>query len=93
MRLTVDPTEPGYSDPLRRLITASAVRVFLGGVEQRQCFTADEERGLVIVADCDADGRTQLDASRKRVRRKTLHGVVRIDIPADSPLARSLRAA
>jgi hypothetical protein len=86
MRLSVDPTDSGYV----REALGSRVRVLLDGVEIRCVFTADEERGLVIVADLDEFGRSRLDHARRAIRKKTLYGLVRVEIPPDSLLGRSL---
>jgi hypothetical protein len=56
-------------------------KVFLDGVERKRVFVADEESRLIVIADLDADGRLQLNKERTEVKKVTLYGEVRIELP------------
>ena len=85
MRLSTRPGDPGYNH-----CACGGVTVYLDGAKVSHCLTADEERGLVVVADLDGQYRTRLNHKRTDVRTRELHGVVRIVLAPDSPLARSI---
>ena len=53
MRLSMDRDDRAY-DRLR-CITA---KIFLDGVEQKRCLTADEEEGICILYPTDSDGQS-----------------------------------
>lgn len=71
MRLTVLYDGPGERiEPGRERIT-----VYLNGIEAKCVFTADDEKGEVIVLD----RRGCIIAENGEVKRKTLYGTVRIE--------------
>ncbi|MEB7923463.1 hypothetical protein [Atlantibacter hermannii] len=73
MRITVLDDDPG------RKINPGRERyaVYLDGVEVKQVFTADDEKGEVIAAV--PDGRGYMTAENGEVKRQTLHGTVTIE--------------
>ncbi len=75
MRLSTDPTDPGYRPGLH------GVRVFFEGAEVLHVFTADEEQRLIVQADLDELGRLQLTPDKTQVRKVTRYGHVRILMP------------
>lgn len=73
MRLTVLDDDPGVKvEPYRE-----RYKVFLDGIEVKYCFTADDEKGEVITAVTDEQGRMQ--AEGREVKRQTLYGKVLIE--------------
>ena len=87
MRLSVLKDDPGYHPH-----AAGGALVFLNDAQVKRCFSADEERGVVVCADLDDAGRVRLNDRRTEVLKKTLHGRVRIELIAGSSLARSVGA-
>ena len=85
MRISSRPGDPGYNR-----LACGGITVYLDGAEVHRCFTADEERGLVVVADLDGQYRTRANHKGTDVRTRELHGVVRIVLAPDSQLARSI---
>lgn len=84
MRVSVDTNDPGYYGMM------PAVCIYLDGVKlDYGVITADEERGLVIVAEI-IDGRPRVNHRGIGIRTREMHGKVRIEIPPDSPLGCSL---
>lgn len=75
MRVSVDPTDHGYTGP------CPGARVFFNGAEVRGVFTADEEARLIVQADFDADGHCQLAPCGTKVLTITRSGDVRIELP------------
>jgi hypothetical protein len=63
MRISMDENDPAY-DPYR----AFGAKVFLDGVELKNCLTADEEFGAVQV----------LAPIGETLQRATLYGVVKV---------------
>jgi len=86
MRISCIKDDPGYIDGLQR----AGVSVTLNDQPVKDCRTADEERGFVVVLDRDDQGRPRLNHDRSEVRNKTLHGSVRITIQPNSWMALSL---
>lgn len=72
MRLSVDAEDPGYSPAAR------GATVFLDGVMVRDCVTADDERGEVIVFKHDADGKPLIDWVNQCIVKERRRGQVRI---------------
>jgi hypothetical protein len=87
MRVSCIPGDEAYRGGL---FVGCRATVTLDGAPVQKCFTADEERGLVVVADLDEHNRLQLTHDKKDVRRKTLRGVVRIQFPPGCGLDISL---
>nr|WP_314582298.1 hypothetical protein [uncultured Pseudomonas sp.] len=73
MRVSADPQDPGYSPGL-----IGRVDIYLDGEKQRAAITADEEEGLIVVADRDEAGRLRVEGDE--VVTKTLRGKVRIGV-------------
>lgn len=84
MRLSTDPADPGFDHWRRLRLARKRPQVFLDGVELRCCFTADEEARTVVQAVLDERGMSVLDRATERVKRRTLHGDVRIVITDDT---------
>jgi hypothetical protein len=57
------------------------VKVFYNGAERRRVFVADEEQRLIVAAMLDEQGRMQLNRERDDVKKETLCGDVRIELP------------
>lgn len=74
MRLSADKADPGFD-----LLKSMHAKVFLDGIEQKYCITADEELGEIICADVGPDGRVRPDGVN--IARVTRRGIVRIEIP------------
>lgn len=72
MRLTVLDDDPGI-----RINPGDHYKVYLDGVEVKSCFTADDEKGEVIKAVTDEQGR--MIAQFGEIKRQTLYGTVRIE--------------
>lgn len=72
MRLTVLDDDSGI-----RINLGEHYKVYLDGVEVKSCFTADDEKGEVIKAVTDEQGR--MVAQFGKIRRQTLNGTVRIE--------------
>lgn len=68
MRISIDPTDPGFSE------TGFLTRVLLDGNELHRCITADEELGEAI---CWGD-----HVRHDIIERVTLRGKVTIILPA-----------
>jgi hypothetical protein len=79
MRLSMDEGDPGYS-PLAR-----GVRVFLDGIERTMVVTADEEKRALVRYVTNDKGRLRVNATGDDIERETLHGDVRIEVPAGHP--------
>lgn len=77
MRLSTREDDPGYVRGL------AGVKVFFNGYERKHVFTADEEKGMIVAAALDAQGRVQLNADRSDVLTETLYGVVRMELPPE----------
>lgn len=78
MRISVDPSDRGYSNWRPEL--AGHVRAFLNGRKIEDVVTADEEEGTVIRHKRTADGFLVVDLTRTEVVCETLEGSVRIEI-------------
>lgn len=73
MRLTVLDNDPGVKiEPCRE-----RYKVFLDGIEVKYCFTADDEKGEVIAAVTNEQGRMQAEGGE--VKRQTLYGKIQIE--------------
>ncbi|MCP5017550.1 MAG: hypothetical protein GY938_20110 [Ketobacter sp.] len=55
MRISVRSTDPGYS------ANAVGTRVYLDGIRLTQCFTADDELGVVYCYELDKNGLIMID--------------------------------
>ena len=76
MRLTVLDDDPGERiEPGRERIT-----VYLNGGEVKDVFSADDDKGELIVAA--RDNRGHLTAEKGEIKRQTLFGQVRIVRPS-----------
>lgn len=73
MRLTVLDDDPGVKIESYR----ERYKVFLDGIEVKYCLTADDEKGEVIAAVTDEQGRLQVEG--RGVKRQTLYGKVLIE--------------
>ena len=73
MRITVVNGDPGE----RVFPEREVINVYLNGKEVEWCFTADDERGEVVAAVMDKDGRPCTESNE--VMRETLYGEVRIE--------------
>jgi hypothetical protein len=60
---------------------ANSVKVFLDGVEQTHCITADEERGNIIQYARDEDGKILMAENGEDALTVCIHGAVRIEVP------------
>lgn len=75
MRVSVDPTDHGFTGP------CTGARVFFNGAEVRGVFTADEEARMIVQADFDANGHCQLAPCGTQVLTVVRYGDVRIELP------------
>lgn len=57
---------------------------YLDGVELKDCVTADEEKGEVIVFRRNKDGNLELTAAKDEIITEKLYGDVRIDLEPDT---------
>ena len=73
MRASVDKDDPGYAPH------SIGAKVFLDGVQRSHVVTADEEKRLIVRYVTDEKGRFKIDGDN--VRRETLYGDVRIELP------------
>lgn len=74
MRVSTHKNHPGFRPD------ANLFRVYLDGLEQDYCHTADEEKGE-IVCYITVDGIMILDKKKKRIREMTLTGNVSLIVP------------
>ncbi|WP_108701707.1 hypothetical protein [Phytobacter sp. SCO41] len=73
MRVTVLDDDPG-----ERIIPGrERITVYLDGVMVSRCFTADDVKGEVVVAEADGHGRVL--SVNGEVKRRIRHGQVRIE--------------
>lgn len=73
MRLTVFDDDPG-----ERIVPGhERITVYLDGIEVKHVFSADDDKGEVIVAVRDSRG--HITAENGEVKRQTLNGSVRIE--------------
>ena len=77
MRISIDPSDPGYKLGPQRL-----VRVFLDDVEMRYVITADDEAGMVVQYQRDGKGSLIVDFGLGECVCETLYGAVRFEVPA-----------
>lgn len=80
MRVSALKGDPGYSPH------SVGVNVFLDGEPISHCFTADDDQGLVVVADLDENGHYRIDLATEQVIMRYRFGIVRIE---RSPCPRS----
>ncbi|KKI44233.1 hypothetical protein XK97_14775 [Obesumbacterium proteus] len=73
MRLTVLGDDPGVKIESYR----ERYKVFLDGIEVKNCFTSDDEKGEVIIAMTNDQGRMQAEGGK--VKRQTLYGKVQME--------------
>lgn len=73
MRVSVDSDDPGYTTNIED------IRVFLDGVEQRYCRTADDVRGEALITKIDVDGNFVIE--NDMVARQWKAGEVQIILP------------
>lgn len=78
MRFSARKDDPGYRN-YRKAFRRASIVVRVDGAVVGNCFTADTKRGLAVVADLNESGRVQLDAWRRDVKMKQLHGRVTIE--------------
>jgi hypothetical protein len=77
MRLSVDSGDAGYAAYMHG---GRGALVFLDGVKLNYVLTADEEMGLAVVHKTDEAG--NIVHCGGVIQRETLHGAVRIELPA-----------
>ena len=79
LRLSSDPSDPGYGQWMVAKANGKNVRVFLDCVEVRHCTVADESLGYVRRAVLDDDGRVQIDPNNPdQVWEEDVRGCVEI---------------
>jgi len=76
MRFSVEKGDPGFAayralGPSRR-----KVRVFVDGVEQKECVTADTKRGVAVIHQRDAAGWLAINRRRDRLKLQQVFGRV-----------------
>ena len=79
MRVSVDPSDPGY----RRNLQTEQVRVWLDDKEVKYVITADSDEGFILRYCADPDGRLVIIGDE--VAREVVLGRVRIDMPPYVP--------
>lgn len=79
MRLSVDSDDPGAVAFAELQARGKSAVVRLDGQEVVDCFTADEEAGLIVRTKTDADGHLVLTPGGEIVR-ETLTGTVSIEV-------------
>ena len=72
MRLSVKKSDPGYRPD------AHQYKPYLNGVLVKNCFTADEDRGYVLVYKTDENGNYLLNELRTEILTKKLFGKVEL---------------
>jgi hypothetical protein len=75
MRISVDPSDRGYSD------FARGSQVYIDGKMVKGAITADEEHGFAYVHATDADGHYMLNEAKDDTLKAHIFGAVRIDLP------------
>ncbi|MNV42787.1 hypothetical protein D3C71_1344740 [compost metagenome] len=78
MRLSIDKRDPGFS---HRAVGLKA-RIYLDGVEQTHCVTADEEEGLIVRYRLNEAGKPIVDEANEAFVLETARGKVQIDLLA-----------
>ncbi|MBW1672108.1 MAG: hypothetical protein JRJ45_00430 [Deltaproteobacteria bacterium] len=78
MRISIRLDDPGYS------ARAFLYRVLLDGEELFNCFTADEEQGVVFCYEEDDAGRGIVDLESFELKETERHGKVEIIPPVKS---------
>ncbi len=74
MRLSVQPGDRAYVEP----DATEDVKILLDGVEQKTCYTADEEEGYVLRAVRDEEGLICVDRSNGEILIEEVRGRVEI---------------
>ncbi len=78
MRISVRPSDPGYS------AKAFGATVYLDGKKIKKCFTADDELGVVYCCELDEKGQVQIDPENENNLKETeMRGNVEIVLPRD----------
>jgi hypothetical protein len=80
MRLSRDPSDPGYVTWCE-VPGARAARVFLAGAERHNVVTADEEKRMAVVYKLDAEGHYVVDEAKGEIVLETFYGDVCIQLP------------
>jgi hypothetical protein len=86
MRISVKKDDPGY-DP----VNSRYAKVYLDGVEQKHCVTADEEEGYIIRYVTDDNGELTIEGDY--IKEEKVAGKVKIDIKLWRPAANCWRVA
>ena len=73
MRVSADKNDPGYNP------SAFGTEVYLNGEKLRNCVTADDKKGIVIVYAEDKDG--QLISDGDDIKTEELRGEVKLALP------------
>lgn len=78
-RVSANKADPGYPQWKVAIEHGKTVRVFLDGVEVKDCTTADDVNGFVVRAVLDDAGRFQVDpVDPNQVWEETVTGKVEI---------------
>ena len=78
-RVSIHEDDPGYWQYCVARAHGKTIHVFLDGVEQKECVTADDERRIVKRAALYPDGTPKLDAALDKIAYETVIGDVRIE--------------
>ncbi len=88
MRISADPTDPGWDRYAETLRERQVVRIFCDGREivNTGVITADEENGIVLALDLDANGNVRADPEEPtRPMTRVLRGRVTVRIGGEPP--------
>lgn len=84
MRVSIIPGDSGYNNYAVAKANCKNVYVYLDGIEQPYCITADEEKGFIERDVVDDAGVPRYDEMKESFLREAVRGVVRVEMRAEN---------